>query len=360
MSRILVVGLGPLPFENGDGIFAPGGSISNLMAVLAARHKHFPHAKREGLRGSDKPAMFMSAASHYSMHRSASVAGFGIDNAIEVETDGQGRMIPARLEEAIEAAKARGRTPFFVGATAGTTVPGTFDPIDAIADITSKHGIWLHIDGSYGGSVLFSKRHRSLMAGVERADSVAWNPHKMMGVPLACSALLMREKGWLRATNAMNADYLFHDDGSARWNLGDMSLQCGRRVDALKLWLSWQATGDEGYEQRIDHLFDLAQQLKERVLARPGFRLVREPQSTNVCFRYLPERDRSLTGKAAKEREHDATLTIREKHAQRGRFLVNYATLDDAATFRLVLSNPATTIEDLEVLLDDIATTGDA
>lgn len=341
-------------FDEGEGVFAPGGSISNLMAVLTARHFAFPHVKQHGLRPADRPVMFISREAHYSLQRAAAVAGIGLDAVIEIDTDEVGRMDTAALERAVDEAVGKGQQPFLVAATAGTTVPGAFDPIDAIADVAQSHGLWLHVDGSYGGSVIFSPRHRHLLAGIERADSVAWNPHKMMGVPLACSATLMREKGRLVATNGMNADYLFHGDAEESIDLGDMTLQCGRRVDALKLWFSWQALGDEGFVRRIDDLFDLARGFCELIDGRPGYHLVREPQGTNVCFRYLPPADRDTQGEERDQRAHEATLRIRERLVRDGRFLVNYATLDGLATFRLVLNNSRTTLDDLSALLEAI------
>jgi glutamate/tyrosine decarboxylase-like PLP-dependent enzyme len=171
----------------------------------------------------------------------------------------------------------------------------------------------------------------------------------MMGMPLLCSATLMREKGRLAATNRMDADYLFHGAEGNSIDLGDMTLQCGRRVDALKLWFSWQALGDEGYEQRVDRLFVLAGWVRDEICTREDFRLVREPQATNVCFRYRPPGTTS---------EHEATVRIRERLVRSGRFLINYATLDGQATFRIVLSNPATTEQDLAALLDEIEVLG--
>lgn len=342
-------------FEDGEGVFAPGGSIANLMAVLCARHRRFPHVKREGLRAEDRPVMFVSAEAHYSLPRAGMVAGLGLEGCVEVPVDALGRMIPAELERAIEQATAAGRCPFLVGATCGTTVPGAFDPIEAIAEVAARHGMWLHVDGSYGGSVLLSEKRAHLASGIAHADSVTWNPHKMMGVPLACAAMLVREQGTLVSTLGMNADYLFHEDAEEDWNLGDRSLQCGRRVDALKLWFSWQTLGDAGYARRIDELFEQAECFRELVRARAGFRLIREQEGTNVCFRYLPPEHRDATGAERDAREHEATVEIREQMAREGSFLVNYATLDGAATFRLVASNPETTEEDLGALLDRIA-----
>lgn len=341
-------------FDKGEGVFAPGGSSSNLMAALAARHRAFPHAKQEGHRPTDRPVMFLSSEAHYSILRAASIMGLGLNATVEVPCDDAGRMIPQALEQAIQDATTSGRTPFFVAATAGTTVAGAFDPIDQLADITERHGLWLHVDASLGGTVLFSDRHRGLMAGVERADSVTWNPHKMMGVPLACSATLMREAGNLRSTNGMGADYLFHGKSDACYDLGDMSLQCGRRVDALKLWFSWQAHGDNGFAQRVDHLFDMAGHFRSTLLDRPGFELVREPQSINVCFHYVPRSLRDTSGESRQAAVAACTTRVREQLMEQGRFLVNYATVDGSPAYRMVLVNTQTTEEDMSALLDEI------
>jgi len=345
-------------FEQGEGIFAPGGSSSNLMALLVARHRAFPHVKRTGLAPGDRPVLFLSAEAHYSVQRAASIMGLGSEAAIEVRCDAAGRMCPEALEECIVAAREAGKQPFAVCATAGTTVAGAFDPLEAVAEVAGRHGLWLHVDASLGGSVLFSARHRHLMDGVGRADSVTWNPHKMMGVPLACSATLLRRRGGLADTNGMNADYLFHGQDSSSHDLGDMSLQCGRRVDAIKLWFSWQAHGDAGYATRVDELFALSARFRDLVVERPDFELVREPQSTNICFRYLTPALRRLPARERLAAAGELTGHLRARLTAEGRFLVNYATIDGAAAFRMVLTNPQTTPEDLVALLDAIETLG--
>ncbi len=341
-------------FEHGEGVFAPGGSISNLMSVLAARHRAFPHVKKEGHRATDKPVFFVSNEAHYSLARAAAVMGLGTDAAIEVACDAQGCMLPDALERAVQAALAEGQTPFLVAATAGTTVAGAFDPIDKLADVSEHHKLWLHVDASLGGTVLFSSRHRSLMRGVERADSVTWNPHKMMGVPLACSATLMKTSGNLCSTNGMGADYLFHSDTDACYDLGELSLQCGRRVDALKLWFSWQSHGDEGFARRVDHFFQMASQFSDELQARPGFELARELNSINVCFRYVPQRLRHLAADELNEPLSACTTASRAKLCEKGQFLVNYATVDDWPAYRMVFVNAETSVEDTHALLDEI------
>ena len=341
--------------DEGEGVFTPGGSIANLMALLAARNRFLPHVKQDGLEASDHLILFASKEAHYSVLRAASVAGLGTTAVRQIPVDELGRMRPEALEDAIRANEGQQSRPFFVCATAGTTVAGAFDPIDEIAEIAENHSMWLHVDASYGGSVLLSDQHRSLMRGCERADSVTWNPHKMMGIPFVCSALLVREKGRLAATNGMQADYLFHANEDAEYNLGDLSLQCGRRVDALKLWLSWHALGDDGHAHRIDHLFELAGALRNMVVERRGFELVREPEGLNVCFHFVPESvSESTNGAARSERLGKATMEIRELLRRSGQVLVNYAPLAGVPVFRYVASNHRATEEDLRFMLDEI------
>ncbi len=345
-------------FHEGEGVFAPGGSISNLMSVLAARQRAFPHVKQHGLRDNERPVMFASAESHYSIPRAGIICGLGQSATVLVPVDEVGRMRADELERLITEQKKAGATPFYVAATAGTTVAGAFDPIAEIAAVAQRHDLWMHIDGSYGGSALLSKKHRALLEGSELADSLTWNPHKMMCIPISSSATLMREPGHLVEAMGMNADYLFHQDADLQWNLADRTLQCGRRVDALKLWFSWQVHGDQGFEQRIDQLFDQAQRFRQMIRKRPGFRLIREQEGPNVCFRFLPESQRGTHGEERTSLEHQATIGIRSQLAKNGSFLINYAYLDGADTFRMVANNPTTNDSDLSALLDAIEAEG--
>uniref|UniRef100_H3ANG3 Glutamate decarboxylase 2 n=1 Tax=Latimeria chalumnae TaxID=7897 RepID=H3ANG3_LATCH len=152
-------------------------------------------------------------------------------------------MIANHFKRGILNLNAKGFVPFFVSATAGTTVYGAFDPLIAIADICNKYRIWMHVDAAWGGGLLMSRKHRWKLNGTERANSVTWNPHKMMGVPLQCSALLVREEGLMQKCNQMHACYLFQQDKhyDMSYDTGDKALQCGRHVDIFKLWLMWRA-----------------------------------------------------------------------------------------------------------------------
>ena len=258
--------------------------------------------------------------------------GFGHDHVITVESDDLGRMKPDSLSRAIEEQRALGALPFCVAATSGTTVLGAYDPLDAIADVCAEENLWFHVDGAWGGSALMSDRLRDLMAGCERADSLTWDQHKMMGLPLICSTILFRDRTTLMKMNSLGGeDYIFH--GSDDGDLGPMSLQCARRVDALKLWMAWKVYGRSGFAQRIERLFDLAQHMARRASEHPDFELVSPVSSLNICFRYVPDPTQSV-----QVIDH-ATREARTKLTQSGRLLVNFAQVQGRPCWRVVLSN---------------------
>ena len=234
------------PEGAGDGIFAPGGAISNLYAVIAARHKKFPESKEKGmavLPPGRNLVMFTSDQSHYSIKGAAAITGIGMSNVVEVRTDERGKMLASELKQNIRVALDRGDVPFFVNATSGTTILGAYDPLHEIADVCDKFDLWLHVDGAWGAGCLMSPKLRHLMDGIERAHSVTWNPHKQMGTLLQCSAILLREPRLLSACNQMSAAYLFQQDKhyDVSFDTGDRAIQCGRHVDVFKLWLMWRA-----------------------------------------------------------------------------------------------------------------------
>jgi len=194
-------------------------------------------------------------------------------------------MIPELLEEQIIDDLQNGGVPTYVNATAGTTVLGAFDPIDKIADITEKYKIWLHVDGAYCGSVIFSEKYKHLVKGVERSDSFSYNAHKMLGTPLTCSIILVNDKKQLHDSFSNDADYLYQTDGDD-FNLGKTSFQCGRRNDALKFWTLWKSIGTKGLEQIVDQQFDLANVALEYIRSNSDYTLYSYDNSIGVCFNY--------------------------------------------------------------------------
>ncbi|MCB9759696.1 MAG: aminotransferase class V-fold PLP-dependent enzyme [Alphaproteobacteria bacterium] len=320
-------------FEGGDGAFTPGGSLSNFVAMLVARNEALPGTRERGLDGR-VGVIYSSAEAHYSVRKAAGMLGMGRQNVRGVPVDARGGMRPDALAEAIRADRAEGRVPVMINATAGTTVRGAVDPIDAIADVAAAEGVWLHVDGAWGGSIVLSERHRGLLRGLHRADSFTWDAHKMMGVPLTCSVALFRKPDILRAHLSEVATYLFQADGD-RLNPGTRSLQCGRRNDALKLWCGWQLHGDAGYARRIDALLDLARYAAEAVDADPELVLAEAPQTANVCFE-VPGR---------------SSAAICERLYDEGLAMVGTGEVCGRNTIRLVCVNPDQTTEDIDALL---------
>ncbi len=266
-----------------NGTFPTGGSMSNYMALIMARDAKDPTCR---LNGMSKPMIiYTSKESHYSTSKNASFAGIGRNNIRYIIADSKGRMIPEKLEEQIIEDINNGYIPTYVNATAGTTVLGAFDPIDKIADITEKYQIWLHVDGAYCGSVIFSEKYKHLIKGVERSNSFSYNAHKMLGTPMTCSIILVNDKKQLHDSFSNEADYLYQTDGDD-FNLGKTSFQCGRRNDALKFWTLWKSVGTSGLKKIVDKQFYLADVALEYVKSNPDYTLYSFDYSISICFNY--------------------------------------------------------------------------
>ena len=274
--------------------------------------------------------------------------GIGIDNIRQVPCDGNGHMDIVKLEAMIELSIQNGEKPFFVGATAGTTVRGVFDPFEKIASICKEHGMWYHIDGSWGGSALLSKKHRTLLRGSELSDSFTWCAHKMMGIPLMCTSIILKDKTLLKQVNSVpGTDYLFHGDDGEELDLGLHSLQCGRRVDSLKLWLAWKYFGDDGYEDRIDNLFSMAQHAELRINQSKILELLSPVESLNVCFRIQPPT-------VDEKKWNELTIMVRDRLIMNADTLVNHASINDKSCIRLITVNFDLTLDDIDEFMKNV------
>ncbi|XP_076022626.1 cysteine sulfinic acid decarboxylase [Genypterus blacodes] len=350
-------------WAEGDGIFCPGGSTSNMYAMNLARYRAFPQAKTQGLWGLPRMTIFTSMESHYSVIKGAAFMGFGVDSIVLVKVDEGGRMSAEDLDEKIDLTKSQGAVPLFVSCTSGTTVQGAFDPLDRIAAVCQKHDIWMHVDAAWGGSVLFSKEHRHLMKGVDRADSVAWNPHKMLVAGLQCSALLLKDTtNLMKQCHSANAKYLFQQDKFYDVNLdvGDKSVQCSRKVDCLKLWLMWKAVGSSGLAELVDRAFALMRYLVEQMKKREGFHIVGEPEFVNLCFWFIPPSLRGKEGDADyQDRLGKVAPVIKERMMKQGTMMVGYQPLGNKVNFfRVIVFSPLVTQTDMDFFLDEIERLG--
>ena len=323
-------------YEQADGVCTPGGSLSNLMGMLLARNEAQKSARNDGLDGR-LMRIYTSEESHYSVRKAAGVLGIGRDSTVTIRADARGRMCPETLRQTIQRDRDAGMLPVMINATAGTTVQGSFDPLPPIADIAETFGVWLHIDAAYGGTMVFHPDFKPYFEGSERAHSITWDAHKIMGTPLTCSVILVRQPGLLEQHLGETASYLFQGDSEAI-DLGNRSLQCGRRNDALKLWLAWKVHGDEGFTQRVARLRELTEHARDRVLHEPALRLIRPPESINVCFQVQGV---------------DAAVLCRRLNAQ-AEVMVGHAMVGEACVVRVVFLNPDISKEDVDVFFDRV------
>uniref|UniRef100_A0A8C6VPI9 Glutamate decarboxylase like 1 n=1 Tax=Nothobranchius furzeri TaxID=105023 RepID=A0A8C6VPI9_NOTFU len=345
--------------EGGDGIFNPGGSMSNMYAMNLARYRYCPDWKEVGLYSAPRLVVFTSQESHYSISKAAALMGLGTKNVYMVPSDQRGKMIPSALEERIQLAKREGAVPFMVNATAGTTVFGAFDPIEEIASVCEKHNLWLHVDACWGGAALMSKKHKHLLKGIHRVHSVSWNPHKMLMASLQCSAFLVRDKtSLLQRCHSARASYLFQQDKfyDVSYDTGDKSVQCSRKPDAFKLWLMWKALGSRELEQRVDRALAMARYLTQEIKKRDGFQLLMEPEFANMCFWYIPPSLRKLPeGPELWTKLHAVAPVIKERMMKTGSMMIGYQTHGDKPNFfRMVVISPQVSRQDLDFVLEEI------
>ena len=317
------------------GVTCQGGSASNMTSLVIARNALYPETKLHG-NGDHRFAVFTSAHGHFSVEKAAVAIGMGASAVVCVPVDKDDKMDTEALRELIIEAKEDGRTPLYVNATIGTTVLGEYDPVEEIREICDEFGMWMHCDGSWGGAIAFSRMHKYKLAGCEKADSLTINPQKVLNVPMTCSFLLTNDLRRFHAANSLRAGYLFHDpeDGEV-WDLADLTLQCGRRADALKMALAWIYYGSSGFEEGIDHAYEMSGMLADLVDESPDFELISSnpPPSLQVCFYYTPGGKKA----ASKEENTSWTRTMVQKMLARG-FMFDFAPGPRGHFFRVVVN----------------------
>ncbi|KAK3942038.1 glutamate decarboxylase 1 [Diplogelasinospora grovesii] len=365
-----LAGLFGLNGPRAGGVTCQGGSSSNLTSLVIARNTLYPETKT---RGNYLPfAIFTSEHGHYSVEKAAITCGMGSAavHKVPVMPGSGGCMSISGLRDSIESAKSRGKIPLYVNATAGTTVFGSYDCFDRISEVCKEYGIWMHIDASWGGPAIFSQKYKHKMRGSHLADSLTVNPHKMLNAPVTCSFLLGPDMAVFHKANTLPAGYLFHspepvtngveggEPGEGEnvpevWDLADLTLQCGRRGDALKLALSWIYYGAAGFERMVDHGFATAEYMTDIIKEREDFVLLSDdpPACLQICFYYAPGGQLSEDKKVNTAR----TRAMVEKLIHRG-FMVDYAPGDKGSFFRVVVNAQTlrTTVDGLVKALEAV------
>ncbi|XP_065220703.1 cysteine sulfinic acid decarboxylase-like [Planococcus citri] len=343
--------------ETSGGIFCPGGSLANGFAINLARYLKFPDVKSDGMNIGAHLIVFISEDAHYSIHKMAALLGIGERNVIAVKTDDFGRMDTAHLLQLIENYSQRPNYhPFMVIGTAGTTVLGTFDPIEEIAAICSKYKLWFHVDAAWGGAAIFSDKYKHHLKGIEKTDSFVWNPSKTLAVPQQCSLLCVRNGLLMKSAHSFGASYLFHDKfyGSGH-DLGDTYIQCGRKPDVFKLWMLWKMKGYEGVKYHVNCLLERAEYLTNRIKENENFKLVCEPSYINICFWYIPEAQRGQNIGDIYQEIDKVAPRVGEIMLRNGSAMINWQPLRRFPNFfRFVCCSSAINDSDCDYLLSEI------
>lgn len=350
LKRYLIKKIG---FENGEATFVSGGTQGNFLAMLCARNILFPSTKRSGVQNEDQVA-FCSDQGHYSFCLGANQLGLGEDNLIKVTSKDDGSMHLPSLIEAIENSIEQKKRPFLILATAGTTVLGAFDPIEELAKIAKAYGMWLHVDGAFGGSLVLSSEKEHFFKGIEQANSFSWDMHKMLNVPLYCSALFLKDKGCLKQACSLKQgkEYLFHEQTDEWEDLGQYTMQCARRADAFKFWFALKYYGEKGMQNQVDDYLKLARIGAKKLKEYEDLQLFSEPFSVNLIFRYFrPELDL--------QELNMINAAVRKDLLKKGRFMINFTTLKGVLVLRLHLINPNFKKESFDELFKMVKALGD-
>ena len=244
-----------------DGTFTSGGNEANFSGLALALAHHFPDSIENGVASiAAQPVAYCSAEAHHSLDKSMGLLGLGRKALRRIPVNERIQLDPKLLVKEIENDRSAGRLPFCVVATAGTTNSGAIDDLNALADICAEHNLWLHLDGAYGAAAIFSDRHRDLVRGIERTDSVTIDPHKWLAMPFACGVILTRHPEALRTAFEVTTPYMPRATNATATDNFKVSVQWSRRMNALKLYLTLRVHGRHAYEQHIDRQLQLAKE----------------------------------------------------------------------------------------------------
>lgn len=333
------------------GILTSGGSLGGLTALLAARQKMSDYdVWEEGMSNEKNLTLFVSEEAHYSLARAAKILGFG-NNVVKVPADNNLRMDIFALKEEYKKAIDQNLKPIAVIASACTTSTGSYDDINKIADFCEQHNLWLHVDGAHGAGVVLTEKYNHLVKGINRADSVVVDFHKMLLCPSLVTAVLFKNNEDSFKAFSQKASYLFESNEEAEWyNGGKRTIECTRKMMALKVFCSLKIYGENLFGDFIESRYNLAQDFAKLIHSQADFELALEPQSNIVCFRYVPI-------VFAKEKLSELNSEIRKALVKEGKFFIVKTIVRRETYLRITIMNPFTSITELEELLLEIRNT---
>jgi L-2,4-diaminobutyrate decarboxylase len=341
-----------MPAKTG-GILTSGGSLGNLSGLLAARQERGGgNVWEDGVGRGPALAVMVSRESHYSVARALKIMGLGGQGLIPLPVDERLRIRPEALEPAYLAARANGQNVMAIVANACSTSTGAYDPLEPIGEFVRKNGLWLHVDGAHGGAARFSPKYRHLVAGLESADSLVIDFHKMMHCPALATAVLFRDETVLGRIFSQNAGYLLSEQERIPWqDIARSTIECTKKMMGLKILMLLKTVGEGIFAEFITRTYDLAREFGALLDSEPDFRLAVEPQANIVCFRHQPSQVPAVALGGYNAR-------LRRELVVDGRFYIVQTAIAGETWLRVTLMNPFTNLEDLRELLAEIRCVG--
>jgi L-2,4-diaminobutyrate decarboxylase len=323
---------------HGGGVLTHGGSLANLTALLAARGRAAPRAWSDGAPAD--LALLAPAESHYSIARAAGIMGMGRAARYELPVDAQGRIVPDSLPGVFRRVQEDGKRPLALVANACSTAVGLYDPLEEIGRACRERGVWFHVDGAHGASALVSPALRRLAAGMELADSVVWDAHKLMRTPTLCAAVLVRDARTLDAAFEQEASYLFHDKEQPGFDFIHRTVECTKAGLGLRFFAVLASLGEAGLAAYVERQFALTHEAYRFIAGRPGFECAAEPEANILCFRV--------------EGPDELQLAIRSSLISRGSHYLSTAELNGRRFLRIAFMNPLTTMREVAALVENV------
>ena len=329
------------------GIITSGGTLANLTALLSARQSFIrEHQLDEDASG--KLGVLVSEEAHYCVDRAVKIMGLGSSGIIKIPVNEQFCMKTELLENYLEKARDNGITVFAAVGSAPSTATGIYDNLEVLANFTSRHGIWFHVDGAHGGAAIFSSKYKSLLKGIENADSVVIDGHKMMMMPAITTALLFKDRKNSHLTFKQKADYLLEESVEEDWyNLAKRTFECTKHMMSLHWYLLLKLHGNALFDDFVTRLYDLAGEFADVIKSEPDFELAVEPMSNILCFRYVGEKSASIN-------LDELNKKVRQQILEDGTFYIVQTKLRNEHFLRTTIMNPFTTVEDFRQLLSKI------
>lgn len=349
-----------------DGMMLPWWTMSNLHWLQLARYALDNKIHEKWMYDSQPLVILTSDQSHYSITKSAMLMGIGKQNVIKVATNDVWEMDIIDLETKIKDTLDANKIPLMINATSGTTVLWAFDNIQEISIIAKKYNIRLHVDATRWWSIILVDQMRHNLEWVEHADSYSRNPHKMMWAPIQCSIFMTQHTDQNLVCNTLKSPYLFNEDKiyDGCYDTGDKYIQCGRKVDVLKLRLQWKARWRQGIADNIKLAFDHAAYLTDKIKNAKHLVMVQDPDCLNVCFRYIPNHlaDKNITRETVwdyYDEIHTLTAKIHAMMLQQGEMMTMFTNTKGLPNFfRLAIISPRVTHEDLDFVVEHIQELG--